>query len=110
MAVFGVWGVVDTERCNRNYGIFSPGVVAGCPFMEACTGKSWPSPDFQCSDARRAIKEALAKTGADTQSVRASIDDMEGYLLALVPLPAEPSQLELTQVRWVSQISHSATD
>ena len=50
---------------------------------------------------RRAIKEALAKTGADTQSVRVTIDEMEGYLLALVPLPAEPSQLELTHFRWV---------
>ena len=53
------------------------------------------------SDGRRAIKEALAKTGADTQSVRESIDDMEGYLLAVVPLPAEPSQLELSHFRCV---------
>lgn len=52
-------------------------------------------------DGRRAIKEALAKTGADTHSVRASIDEMEGYLLALMPLPAEPSQVELSPFRWV---------
>ena len=55
-------------------------------------------------DCRRAIKEALAKTGADTQSVRASIDEMESYLLALMPLPAEPSQVELSHFRWVYTI------